>query len=156
MRAVSFIVVFLACSSFAFADKRAIDLVDDVNTKTGEPYFFFSAGEFEPGFSTTIHGVFSLRRDKWLYQITVRGAGSEFPAGRIKVTEGVSSTPIPLAGGSLTIDRKKRTVTLSLKVKIGDKIEDFHGNGIYYLEQSKTEKEPTQRATDDGAAPRRV
>lgn len=144
MRTVFFIVAFLACSSFTFADKRAIELVDDVNTKTGEPYFFFYAGEFERGFFTNIHSGFSTRRDKWLCRITVRGAGSEFPAERIEVTEGVLFTPIPLAGGSLTIDRKKRTVTLTLKVKIGDKIEGYHGNGIYYLEYSKNEKKPIQ------------
>ena len=137
------ILAFLALCSTALADKRATFFVDDVNRRTGEPYFFFNAGEYERGLFFNVHSWFSTRKAKWLYHISVRGSGSDFPADRITV-KNERAIPVPaevlLAGGELKIDRKKRTITVALKVRVGDKIEDFDGNGIFYLDRSGFEK----------------
>jgi hypothetical protein len=137
------ILVFLFACSTALADKRATSFVDDVNRRIGEPYFFFNAGEYERGLFFNVHSWFSTRKAKWLYHVSVRGVGSEFPAERITVKNELAipvPTEVPLAGGSLKLDRKKRTITLSLKVRVGDAIEDFHGNGTFHLERSQFEK----------------
>jgi hypothetical protein len=136
---VRFLVIILlsACSICAACSRTKVDFfAQDTNTRTHEPYCVFDVGDYNRGL---FWGpcAFSTYSARWLYQVTLDGAGPAFSAGDISLLDelGEASEEFRPMGGQVFLDRNKMTVTIALQVSSSSGAKDFVGNGAFHIEK---------------------
>src|ERR1041385_2342769 len=136
MRTIYFILLCLCTACSARAEKMVRFYNEDVNGKTHEPYFFFIVGDFKKGSFSGPCGPSDLSC-QWAYHVTVEGSGDHFGVTQISIRQdsGTKGEEFHPVSGEISVDRKKKMITIDLKIDTRFKVEDFQGNGTFKIEK---------------------
>lgn len=104
-----------------------------VHNPSGQPHTVFHLAKYKKGLFFGSCGP-STRSLQWEYHIEVTGKGPDYGLSDIELKDG-NFQMLQLEAGSIRLDPKKHTATISLFVKQNSGAKEFVGNGTFKVKR---------------------